>query len=359
MKNFKKLTALATAATMLISGSLTAFAAEEVNSSGGDTGQGGYEGFVDKTSAFSVDVPTDAANVFDFFVDPNGLLEATDYAHLGEDVSEDDFEDGATLFFTRTVTGSVTEKYGKNSDSVTLTNRSSYEVNVEVSATITGADGITLSDSDEITGDDPTLYLAIVADDGDDTTVPIISTGGVLTGTIDGQEDNFEVQWDADGQKYVFRLIKDTDEENPTIPWETLSFNLTGACGGKWTDAQADVAPVVSLTWKITDPKAAPTLTLSNGTASSDPGVDFDVTFTKGTASTYTFTGLGDGVTLSSVTWGASATDITSVSANLPLSGASFTINGVMWGSASSGDAKYIKLTTSDSQTFVIKVIIA
>lgn len=248
MKNHKRLIAMAMAATMLAGSGLTVYAG---GSSGGDTGEGKYEGYVDETSVFSVQVPTNAAKVFDFFVDPNGLLAETGYARL-TGKTEADFETDATLFFTRTVTETVTKEFGKDSDSVTFTNMSSYEVDVQVSATVDGATGITLSDSADVDDAEvPTIYLAIVSGG---STEAITSNGGTFTGKINGKKENFEIQWD--GEKYVYALKKDTTEAEPTEPWETISFNLTGACGGDWTAEQAEVAPVVTLTWKVTDPLA-------------------------------------------------------------------------------------------------------
>ena len=257
MKRFKKITAMAVAATMLVSSGLTVLAE---GNEGSDSGSGEYEGYVDKTSVFSVKVPTSAANVFDFFVDPNGLLAETDYARFGDGVSATDFESGASLFFTRTVGGSVTEKYGKDSNAVELVNMSSYEVDVQVTASIEGADGITFSNTANVSSaQDPTLYLAIVSGD---TTKAITTEGGMFTGTISGNDANFEIQWDSASNKYVYKLIAGTTEDSPTSPWGKTSFNLTGACGGIWTEKQAEVSPVVTLTWKVTDPYAqeAPSL---------------------------------------------------------------------------------------------------
>ena len=240
MKNFKKLTALAMAATMLVGGSLTVFAA---GSEGTDTGKGEYEGYVDETSVFSVVVPTAAQNVFNFFVDPNGLLEKTDYERLGATAA--DFEQNATLFFTR-ATGT---KYGKDSDAVTFENQSSYAVDVQVSAYVDGIGKIALSE-DALTGDeeDPTLYLAIVHDTDNQA---ITANGGALTGTIAGVKDNFEIKYNSADQKYEF--VRKADGLQP---WQTYAFNLTGACGGNWDDEQAEAAPEVVLTWKVTDPLA-------------------------------------------------------------------------------------------------------
>lgn len=365
MRNFKKAAAIGLAATMLMGSTVTAFAAE-----GGATGNGTYEGYVEEISVFSVEVPTDASATkgFDFFVDPNGLLAATDYASK-EGTTAADFETNATLFFTRTPVAAdeskgvqAVTKFGKDSEAIIFKNKSSYAVNVEVAAAVTGADGITLGAVEDDTTA-PTIYLALVTPGTDgNTTTAITSSGAKVTGTIDGENSNFEVVYKAADEAagtaagYYYEQKKPTDEA-PLAPWKTYSFSLTGACGGTWTAEQAEVAPTVTLTWKVTDPEAGPSL--SNATASSDTGVDFDVTFTKGTALTCAFSGLGDGVTLKLVTWGASATDMTGTTTNIPLNGTSFTINSNMWGSASAGDAKYIKLTTSDNKVIVVKAIVA
>ena len=71
MKNYKHVASIAMAAVMLAGSTLPVFAAE-VNTGGGDTGDGKYEGYVEETSVFSVNVPTDATATkgFNFFVDP-------------------------------------------------------------------------------------------------------------------------------------------------------------------------------------------------------------------------------------------------------------------------------------------------
>ena len=247
MKSFKKIAAVTMAATMLLGSSLTVLAA---GPTGGDTGSGSYEGYVDQTSVFSASIPTNAANVFNFFVDPNGLLEKTGYKRL-TGKSANDFESGATLFFTRTPSDTVKE-FGKDSEKVTAKNMSSYDVNIEVSASITGIDGITMADSATIGSDvqDPTLYLAIVHDT--DTVVVKADEGGLLTGKIDGKDENFEIQYNATKGKYEY-VQKDGVADTA---WETYDFYLTGACGGTWTDEQAEATPTVELTWKITDPNA-------------------------------------------------------------------------------------------------------
>lgn len=255
MKNFKRLAAITMAATMLLGSSLMVSAA---GPEGGDTGSGSYEGYVDETSVFSATIPTNAANVFNFFVDPNGLLEETGYARL-EGMSEENFEDGATLFFTRNDVGdgkTYSEEFGKDSDKVTAKNMSSYDVNIEVSATITGISGITMADSDEIAPDEqkPTLYLAIIHDPENDEDQAVVKAegGGLLSGKIAGTPDNFKIQYNAEKGKYEYAQKAGVEDSS----WATYDFYLTGACGGNWTDEQAEATPTVELTWKISDPNA-------------------------------------------------------------------------------------------------------
>lgn len=245
MRNFKRFATLVVAATMVTGSAFSSVAAE-----GGASGSGDYEGYVEETSVFTVEVPTDASSTagFDFFVDPNNLLSQTNYASKGGNSAE--FDTDSTLFFTRTVNATVTKKYGKDSDSITFTNKSSYDVDVEVSATVTGADGITLGAVGDATTD-PTISLSLVS--GSDTEA-ITADGAKLTGTIAGTDGNFEIKWNSTDSKYEYGLKDDADDD----AWQTYSFNLTGACGGTWTAAQAEVQPTVNLTWKVTDPKATP-----------------------------------------------------------------------------------------------------
>ena len=268
MKNFKKIAAVTMAATMLLGSSLTVLAA---GPTGGDSGSGSFEGYVEETSVFSASVPTNAANVFNFFVDPNGLLEETGYARL-TGKSAADFEGDATLFFTRTPSDTVKE-FGKDSEKVTAKNMSSYDVKIEVSAFITGIDGITMADSDTIGSDvqDPTLYLAIVS--GSDKVAVKADEGGLLRGDIVGTPGNFEIQYNTEKGKYEYAQ-KAADQ---LTDWATYDFYLTGACGGTWTDAQAEATPEVTLTWKITDPNANEAPSIAGSVYAMAAGTDVKI----------------------------------------------------------------------------------
>lgn len=330
MKNFKKLAAIVMAATMVVGSGVTAFAATE----GGDTGVGGYEGFVEEASVFSVDVPTDAANVFNYFIDPNGLLAATDYERFEGSVSGNDFEDGATLFFERTVSGGdAGPKYGSSSDEVELTNMSSYAVNVEVSASVSGATGVVLSPAADVsTATSPTIYLAI---ESGSKTEPIIATGSKLTTEIPGSPENFKIKWNSENGKYEFGAV----DEDALQPWKTTSFNLTGACGGPW-DATREVAlPTLALTWKVTDPRAAGKECKLQTIATSGSGVGTDITASIGSDK-------GVYIKVDDAFLTTDASKLTSVSVN----GTELTIT-TKGNSAGNGNAVYFKFPAGTQLT--------
>lgn len=349
MRKFKKAAAMGLAAAMLMGNATVAFATE-----GGATGNGNYEGYVEETSVFSVEVPTDASATkgFDFFVDPNGLLAATDYARISG-VTAADFEENATLFFERTPVAAAegveaVTKYGKDSESITFSNKSSYAVNVEVSAAVTGADGITLGAvTDETTA--PTIYLALVTP-GENAAVatPITSTGAKVTGNIAGENSNFEVVYkeadeSAGTEAGYYYVQKTASDDSPLAPWKTYSFNLTGACGGTWTAAQAEVEPRVTLTWKVTDPAAGPSVSGSLSTSNK----------------TVSISGLGDGVTLKSAS--IIKTDETSVAMT---SGTHYTFSAgriTILKDALVDNASYKEwvLTFSDNSTVRVPIVAA
>lgn len=217
----------------------------------------------------------------------------------------------------------------------------------------TVSNGATLTRVDASTTEDPTTS---------NKTYYEASTSATAKGSIDASKLYVygDGTADADG-KAGFRFIGKLSEKNETWTGDNfgniqVDYTIVGV---RDTVYDALAAQTGVLTYGFYK-EPAPAVSLSNATANTtEAGVDFDVTFTQGTALTCAFTGLGSGVTLQTVTWGATVADTTSATTNVLLSGASFTINSNMWGSASSGDVKYIKLTASDSNVFIVKVTIA
>jgi len=307
-KRFRVLTTVAVSAAMIMSNVMPALAAND----GSATGSAAYEGYVEQISAFTVQVPTAAANQFNFTVDPNGLLAGTDYARqLSEDITAANFDTTANLYFenTKKVNDADVKWFTNSSKAIKMENQSSYDVDVEVTAAVTGATGITLVNAEPTaTTGDPSLYLAIVTDDTDTDkqTIAITSEGGSYESEIAGVPGNFMIRYiEGEGYKYVQRtntvttnkynkngdVVTEGGQDGVALtPWNTVSFNLTGKCGGAWTADQSALTIGVSLTWKVTDPEAAP-----NGPSAavttfkkSETTADIDVEFNYGSATAIT-----------------------------------------------------------------------
>lgn len=261
MNNFKKYIAITLATVLTLSTSVMALA--------GITGEGELEGTVD-TDVYSVILPTEAAQVanLDFILDPEELIANTDAAKY----NGADFEDGATLFFANGVSENAT--YSSKSDDLTVVNKSTFDVDVAVSATITGADGITLTDDKTFADDkNASVYLALV--DGDNE-VAITADGASLKSKIaKAPEGAYEYSWsEQDGYKYELSVSAND------MDFEDYSFNLTGACNsaGDWSELES-IAPSVEVTWEIKEHKdnAAPSLGTTAVTFSKASGATIPV----------------------------------------------------------------------------------
>lgn len=168
-------------------------------------------------------LPTSAVDIFDFILDPQELIRQTNGAAYGGKT----FEDGATLFFER-FDGKAEENYTSDSDGVTITNRGSRPVDVEVNAnvSVTMGEDLAMTEDREFTDDTrASLYLALT--DGE-TIVPIsLEEGASIQTTLPVMEADAEEE-----QEYAF--------------W------LTGACNknGDWSSLK-DMEIKVSVTWNV------------------------------------------------------------------------------------------------------------
>lgn len=350
MRKTKRVMAVVLAATMVFGSSLTTFAEEPVTS-GGTNGAGTLEGHVNK-HVISVTLPVIQAGStpFAYTMDPERLVNETNAAKYAAGST---FTDSAKTNGVYFQTGE--KAYDDKSTVLKAKSESSADVKLTVDVEVeSAATDITLVDAaPALTGEnvvkDPQLYLALKVDD---TTKAVKTSEKVsIETTIAGKDSNFETV--VENNAYVYKA-----KTGDGITWNEAEIQMSGVASK--ASAEGLTAPTLKVTWKYEDPAETPAVSLSNASVNTtDDGVDYDVTFTKGTALTCEFTGLGEDVTLSSVTWGTSISDMTSTTSNVPLSDASFTINANMWGSANAGDVKYIKLTTSDSVVKVIKVTIA
>lgn len=233
--NYKKLLAVGLAATMAIGSSVISFADE---GTAGATGK--LEGTVN-TDVFSVVLPTVSEGALDFTLDPEGLIAETN----GDAYSGATFGEG-TLFFANV--GEDATTYSNTSDKLVVVNKSSVKADVTVKATISGYDGITLTD-DKTFADDTSasMYMAIV-DATNTEGVAIGENGATVTAEIAAAGDGaYELTWtEEDGYQYAIK--EDAAEEL----FSTYEFQLTGAANaaGDWSEL-AEVAPEVTLEWTV------------------------------------------------------------------------------------------------------------
>lgn len=293
MKSFKKITATALALTMITASSLTAFAetgdegetpetenptTEETvadPTSGGLGGNGTIEGVV-KKDVFKVVLPTldeSNATIFDYKMDPQGLIKATD----GAKYTDTEFADGASVYFQNADADSK-KQYSATSEKLTITNKSTMAVNVTLTARVDEVPGLTMAESGtfEATDTATKLYLALIGGEGTSAQTKAITTSGItLTATmaaasmgVEGVDDAYELKYDTEKGEYVYALTSEAQEED-YAGFATYSFKLTGACNtntkADWSELK-DANPRVDVVWTVTDPTAQVNIVESDGT---------------------------------------------------------------------------------------------
>lgn len=315
-KSFKKFVVF-TMTCMLALTPVTAFAAEgdieEAPATGDASGSGEIEGIVNK-DVFCVTLPTidDSADTFDFILDPQGLIAATTGGSLGSST----YEDGASLLFHNSADDATTD-YSSQSDVVEILNKSTFDVDVTVTAEVSdltdataeaeGTYAIVMKDSDSYTSDtDTSMYLAL---DIDGTETAITADGATATKKIDKvPEGSYEVTYTSeDGYQYT---LKDSVTEFPKA-----ELSLTGSCNTTATvdwEAAKNATPGVELTWSVDKHVDGPSIaittagvvTFSNLTA--EKNVDATKIVTYGTASNTTPSALNTAnVTFNTDNWTA------------------------------------------------------
>ena len=254
MKKFKQRIAVALAIVMVAGCSMTAFAAEE--NQGTVTGSGELEGTV-STDVWNVQLPTKVVGdtTYDFILDPEGLIEETEAARY----SGATFTGDTGMFFANVSGGDVSGgdvsggdvSYSPTSDAKTIINKSSYAVDVTVTATVKAAvdseHAVTLSEDNTFANDKTTsIYLALT--DGTNTGVVKTSTKvATISSTIGAAPDgSYVYAYENDEQTY--KLKADLSDDI----FEDYSFQLTGACNkaADWADFE-DADPQVEIVYSV------------------------------------------------------------------------------------------------------------
>ena len=239
---------------MMSNGSLEISAANAVN--GTISGTGELEGIV-TPDVFHVELPavpgngtmdSVSANVavstpFNFIMDPMGLLTSK--------YPDKKIEKDATLYFENEEPGSSYD-YSHISDALTIRNKSTMDVDVELESAITGMDGIKLtSDSEFLNDTSASVFLAMIDSSGKISSMDIY--GSFCKTVLKGRPDAYKVIYDTSGQKYDYALKDDTELKNSGITFPKYTFRLTGACNPKngWSNIKDDMQPEITVTWMV------------------------------------------------------------------------------------------------------------
>lgn len=186
-------------------------------------------------------ISEDGESPFDFIIDPQGLIYATDAAKYGGGK----VEENATILF-RNHDGEY--DFSRRSDGLTVKNRSNVPVVVTVTASIENLGDIELSGSTDYGDSDVCgMYLAIVDDEGNERPISEDGEISISTEMRKAPEDAYIYRIDEENGSYSYELSRSPEE----IDFDSYSFGLTGYCNpnGKWEDVS--VHPVVKVTWKV------------------------------------------------------------------------------------------------------------
>lgn len=158
----------------------------------------------------------DGKSPFDFILDPQGLINATNAVRYGGR----SFEEGATLYFENT---NGEYDFSSTSDFLTIINRSSVPVRVSVNACLDDMEKISISADTSFADMQAHLYLALVDDRG--SVIP----------------------FDEEGKAQMIYEMECQDENGYAV----YSFALTGACNPNADWSLISVKPQITVSWTV------------------------------------------------------------------------------------------------------------
>ncbi len=254
----KKVLALLLASVMVMGSSVTTYAeepdkgaavvedadkdkaSEDELSKGELVANGGLEGLVE-SDVFSVEVPTIKEEGFEFKLDPERLIERTDAVALGEAT----FTPGTVYFKNVDEDGKIS--YAQETSAIKITSRSAGDVDVKVSAQLKEEGEISLVEKDAIEeATTPSMYMAIVDVENDDTKTLTKNAAAELTATIEGKPEGYKLDYDKETKKYSCVVNDEYTEFN------TFTFKLEADANSKgdWTSVK-EVNPKLEIKWEI------------------------------------------------------------------------------------------------------------
>ncbi len=203
----------------------------------------------EKEAVVSVALPVldENSKVFDFIMDPQGMITATGAARYGGK----SFEEGATLYFKNTPEAGGEESYSSRSDELSIVNTGKISVNVLLKVRVDGLDKIHLSLSNDFAGSrEALLFLAVIDNKGQMTPV---GEEGMLSVSVDLKP--------AEGGDAVYEYNEEEGEyvlsEGDEPVYDRFDFALYGACNpeGDWSGIVDK--PVITVTWIVNESTAA------------------------------------------------------------------------------------------------------
>lgn len=224
MKNTKKIVALGLAATMIMGGSVTAFAQEQTEPAAVTAEGEGTHIFVNK-NVYKLAIPTaDAMNaVFDYYVDAQGLIAETEASQFSGAAVE---EGAGVLFKNQKADGTGVEKLSGTSDPLVVTNKSAIPVDLEMEVKLvkgdaTYAGGYSKTDDFSGSGDDSKgLYFGVIATNELEREFATAAAGATFKNVALTGIDNYEVK--ETGGNYSF-AVKTGD-----LTWPEYTFQIHG-----------------------------------------------------------------------------------------------------------------------------------
>lgn len=353
MRKAKRMLAVLLAGTMVMGTGLTAFAADDKK--GSTTGTGEFEGHVEK-SVLLVQLPTvsteaEAVNPFNYTMDPEGLIAATE----GAKNKDATFETGANVYFL-----SAPNTYTKDSKKLKVVNKGTTDADVTVEAEtiansditmVAGKDAFLAAPTDDDTG--AQLYLGLVV--ADKETVAIYATGDTendkasVSVGLKGNNKNYEVKYDEASKKYSYEAKADV----PDTAWNSFEFGLTGACNEKGDYSTANLtAANVTVTWSYAehDAENGPDMLTENATEDAAPSIQAEPYDYDRTAALEINVNFGAGTQkATSIQKVDASNDGTAVTADFTsvctIAGNKITFASGQFGGASVGDTRYLIVT--------------
>ena len=314
-KSFKKIVAVAMAATMVLGSSVVAFAdGNPTSGTGSADGTGLSNGHLEQKFV-SVTLPTSVGTTFNYIADPEDLVGKTKdntsnkgKTKEGTEVTPNTdyiyFHNAAITADADKAIDAQTEGYSSTSDTVRVINKSSADIKLTVEAAVeANDDNMAIADAaaDLATATTtPTVHFDLLTKAKGATaatTTAVTTTDGVSKAkaadiTVAGTAANFEITQTGTGSTGEYKYseksgVKDRD-------WDYVDISLKGACSKAETTDDL-VAPKFALTWSWVDPAAGPQVSVGadgkitmSGLTSEKLWAGLSISFTKeGTAETF------------------------------------------------------------------------